>query len=206
MEKDEFLTINNTGKGIYKEKGSKFYGFIFAVSNEEQAKQKLEEIKSEFHDARHHCYAYRLGTGGEIHRMNDDGDPSSTAGKPIYGQILAHNLTNVMIIVVRYFGGTKLGTSGLIRAYKTASEEAINNTQIVKKTICELYTINFNYNLMNDVMKIIHDEIIEPVEKNFEASCSFTLAIRKTKENSIVNRFDKINGLIISKLDKKIYS
>jgi len=206
MEKDEFLTITKTGKGIYKEKGSKFFGFIFPVENEDAVKKKLEEIKATYHDARHHCYAYRLGPEEEKFRMNDDGEPSSTAGKPIYGQILSNNLTNVLVIVVRYFGGTKLGTSGLIRAYKTAAEEAIENSKIRKMTIHELYSIEFNYDLMNDVMKILHDEEIEPIKKNFKETCTFTLGIRKTKESKTVQRFEKINGLDIKKLNNKISS
>jgi uncharacterized YigZ family protein len=206
METDEFLTITKPGTGTYKEKGSKFYGFAEPVSNEEEIKEKLDHYKAVYHDARHHCYAYRTGISGDNFRMNDDGEPSSTAGKPIYGQILSHNLTNILIVVVRYFGGTKLGTSGLIRAYKAAAEEAVSTSKIVKKTVNELYQIDFDYPLMNDIMKVLHDEEIEPLAKNFQASCSFKLGIRKNQEERIVSRFNKINGLIIKKLNKQMNS
>ncbi len=204
MDKDEFFTIRKPGKGTYKEKGSKFFGFIFPVSSEKDVKSKLDDIKTEYHDARHHCYAYRLGPDGNDFRMNDDGEPSSTAGKPIYGQILANELTNVLIIVVRYFGGTKLGTSGLIRAYKTAADEAISETKIVKKTIKELYTLFFDYNLMSEVERLLHDEKIEPIEKNFEAHCTFTIGVRLNEENRIINRFNKLKGLKIRKLNRRL--
>jgi uncharacterized YigZ family protein len=206
MEKDEFFTIAKPGKGIYKEKGSKFYGFAFPAKNEEEVKKKLEEIKSEYHDARHHCYAYRLGPDGNDFRMNDDGEPSSTAGKPIYGQIMANELTNVLIIVVRYFGGTKLGTSGLIRAYKTSADEAISDTKIVRKTVKELYNLIFDYTLMSDIDRLLHDEKIEPVDKNFKAQCTFTIGVRLSEKERIINRFGKLKELNISKLNKRIYS
>ncbi|MFO8236487.1 MAG: YigZ family protein [Bacteroidales bacterium] len=205
MEKDEFLTINKPAESLYKEKGSKFLSFILPVQNEENVKEKLEAIKNKHYSARHHCYAYKLGIEKEIFRMNDDGEPSSTAGKPIYGQILAYDLTNVLIIVVRYFGGTKLGTSGLIRAYKSAAEKAIENSKIVKKTIGELFTIEFDYEHMKDVMKIIYDENLVPFDKNFQAHCTFTLGIRKKDQKKLLNRADQTKKLKIKKLNKTVY-
>jgi len=200
METDEFITIKHPAQGLYKEKGSKFYGIIYPVKSEEEIKARLEEVKATYHDARHHCYAYRYGIEKEYIRMNDDGEPSSTAGKPIYGQIQSYELTNVLIVVVRYFGGTKLGTSGLIRAYKTAAEEAINKASIIKKVLQAKYMIEFDYSLMNDVMKFLHDENLTPLKKEFGASCKFTLGLRKSKEQETVQRLKKIHGLTINSL------
>lgn len=203
METDEFLTIRKEAEGFYKEKGSKFYGLAFPVENEEQIKEKLEEVKARFHDARHHCYAYRYGIDHEYYRMNDDGEPSSTAGKPIYGQILSHNVTNVLIVVVRYFGGTLLGTSGLIRSYKSAAEDALNHAHLIKKTIQTQYTIDFDYSLMNDVMKVLHEENLVPLKKEFGAACRFTLGFRRSREKSLVQRFSQIHELTLQKKEKE---
>jgi len=199
METDEFLTVKKTGEGLYKEKGSKFYGIVYPVNNEEEVKSRLEEIKTIHHEARHHCYAYRYGIEEEHFRMNDDGEPSSTAGKPIYGQILSHKLTNVLVVVVRYFGGTLLGTRGLIRSYKTAADEAIKNAPIVKKTITLNYILHFDYGLMNEVMKILHEENIVPLNKEFTATCKFTIGIRKNKVEEILAKFEKLHELEVSK-------
>jgi uncharacterized YigZ family protein len=199
MEKDEFLTVKKPAEGSYKEKGSKFYGIVYPVSNESDIKERLEEVKSTYHDAKHHCYAYKYGLEDEYIRMNDDGEPSSTAGKPIYGQILSHNLTNVLIVVVRYFGGTLLGTRGLIRSYKTAADEAIKNAKIIKKVITEKFILQFDYGLMNEVMKILHEEKIVPENKDFGATCKFTIGIRKTQKDEILSKFGKLHELNITK-------
>ncbi len=201
METDEFLTIKKPAEGLYKEKGSKFYGITFPVNSEDEIKTKLEEVRSIHPNARHHCYAYRYGIEKEFIRMNDDGEPSSTAGKPIYGQILSHNLTNVLIVVVRYFGGTLLGTRGLIRSYKSAAEDAIKNASIIKKVIQKKYNIHFDYGLMNDVMKILHEENIVPLDKKFGATCQFIIGIRKNKEKETVARFEKVHGLKVDKIE-----
>ncbi|OFX54518.1 MAG: YigZ family protein, partial [Bacteroidetes bacterium GWA2_30_7] len=151
--KDTYLTIESQSEGLFKDKGSKFIAFAIPVCNEDEIKQHLESIRKKYYDARHHCYAYRLGLEGNIYRTNDDGEPSNTAGKPIYGQILSNELTNVLIIVVRYFGGILLGTGGLINAYKSASANAIANAKIIKKTEDTLLKIIFDYTITNDVMK-----------------------------------------------------
>ncbi len=202
METDEFLTVKNSAEVLYKEKGSKFYGIVSPVNNEEDIKTRLEEIKSIHHEARHHCYAYRYGIEDEHIRMNDDGEPSSTAGKPIYGQILSHNLTNVLVVVVRYFGGTLLGTRGLIRSYKTAADEAIKNATIVKKVITEKYILQFDYGLMNEVMKLLHEENMVPLNKEFTATCKFTIGIRKNKVQETLAKFEKLHELKITKPSK----
>ena len=155
---DSFLTIISPSQGIYKEKGSSFIGYLFHVEDEETVKERLKEIKKEHHDARHHCYAYVLGKDGDIWRANDDGEPSGTGGKPILGQIRSKNLSNVLIIVVRYFGGILLGTSGLINAYRTAAENAISNGVIETQTIYEKYRLFFPYELMNNIMKVLKEE------------------------------------------------
>lgn len=203
MENDEYLTLATPSESFYKEKGSKFLGFAFPVKTEEEVKSRLSDLKNKHHDARHHCYAYLLGPSGDHYRMNDDGEPSSTAGKPILGQIRSHKLTNVFIVVVRYFGGTLLGTSGLIRAYKTAADQAIQNGRIIKKTLQSLYELEFDYELMNEVMKLLHELDVQPYERDFQEKCRFRLGIRKNREEKAREYFRKIPRLEWKPLDKK---
>lgn len=151
-----YKTINKASTGIYKEKGSKFIGYAERIENEEEAKVFLESIKKEHPTARHHCYAYRFGATGELYRTNDDGEPSSTAGKPILGQLLSFDVSDVMLIVVRYFGGTKLGASGLISAYKNAAVDALNNAEMIEITEQIKYTVVFNYALTGEVMRFLN--------------------------------------------------
>src|SRR6056297_867814 len=195
MKEDEYFTINKSSKGVYKEKGSKFIAHAIPVENEEEIKEKIEEIKNQYHDARHHCYAYQTGIQQPNFRMNDDGEPSSTAGKPIYGQIQSYNITNVLIVVVRYFGGIKLGTSGLIRAYKTATEEALKKNRIIKKTITRKLRIEFEYGAMNEVMKLLHELNIEPKDKEFTDKCVFIFDVRKSLTDNTISRFKLIKNL-----------
>lgn len=197
MKEDEFYTVSGKSKGEYKEKGSKFIAWAMPVKTEDEIKEKLQEIKNQYHDARHHCYAYQIGTHHPKYRMNDDGEPSSTAGKPIFGQIQSYNVTNIIVIVIRYFGGTKLGTSGLIRAYKTAAEEALKNARIIKKTINRTYQIEFEYPSVNDVMKLLHELNIEPFNKNFKENCVFKFHVRKSMAENILIRFKSIKNLKI---------
>ena len=156
---DKFKEIKSNTTGIYKEKGSKFIAYAFSVYSEGEVKEKLEEVKKLEHSARHHCYAYILYSNKSAQRANDDGEPSSTAGKPILGEILSNDLTNILIIVVRYFGGVKLGVPGLIRSYKTAASDAISKSTIITKTIKEHYQVDFKYPQMNDVMRIVKNMI-----------------------------------------------
>ena len=155
---DLYRTVEVVAEGLYKEKGSKFLAFVYPVATEEQIREIITGIKGKYYDARHHCYAWRLGAAKNHFRMNDDGEPSSTAGKPIFGQIQSFDLTNVLIVVVRYFGGTKLGVSGLINAYREAAADAIRNAVIVEKTVDEILRIRFSYLVLNDVMKVIKEE------------------------------------------------
>ena len=194
---DTYYSISQPCQGLYKDKGSKFIAYAFPVSNEEEIKTHLSALRKEHHSARHHCYAYRLGADKLIYRANDDGEPSSTAGKPILGQIQSKDLTDILIVVVRYFGGTLLGVSGLINAYKLATADAINNALIVEKIVKEKYEIKFDYLQMNDVMKIIKDENLEIQSQNFELTCSLTFAVLKNNADKVQQLFTKINNLEI---------
>jgi len=178
---DTYRSIAAPAKGIYKELGSKFLAFAYPVETEEAAKAILDEVRKEFFDARHHCYAWRIGLTGEPYRMNDDGEPSSTAGRPIHGQLLSNELSDILVVVVRYFGGTKLGVPGLIRAYKTATQDAIANARIIEKVAGETLTVTFDYLQMNDVMKVLKDMDITPVNQQFDLRCTLTARVRLSR-------------------------
>lgn len=195
MSTDTYKTIKQTSEGIYKEKGSKFITYAYPVTNEKEIKEHISFLKKEYYDARHHCYAYMLGADKLEFRANDDGEPSSTAGKPILGQILSNDITNILIVVIRYFGGTKLGVSGLIHAYKTAAADAISNAEIIEKTVNDIYDVNFDYLVMNDVMKIIKDDQPEQLGQDFNLTCKITLSIRQTEVKKIVEKFSKIDSV-----------
>lgn len=194
---DKYLTINAPSEGLYKEKGSKFIAFAVPVSNVEQIKTILEEKRKEHHDARHVCYAYILGVDKADYRSNDDGEPSGTAGRPILGSLLSAGVTNVLIAVVRYFGGTKLGTSGLINAYKVAAADALENAEIIEKTVDEEIHISFDYLVMNDVMKIIKDVAPQVMSQQFDNNCNMVLSIRKGDAPNLIERLKKVESLII---------
>jgi uncharacterized YigZ family protein len=195
MSNDTYKTISQKSEGLYKEKGSKFITYAYPVSTEEEIKDHIAQLKKEYYDARHHCYAYMLGADKKNFRANDDGEPSSTAGKPILGQILSNDLTNILIVVVRYFGGTKLGASGLIHAYKTAAADAISNAEILDKTVNDIYDIHFDYLVMNDIMKIIKDEQPEQLGQDFNLTCKITLSIRQSEVERLIEKFEKITSV-----------
>lgn len=195
MFDDTYLTIEEKSQGIYKEKGSKFIALAFPVSNEENVKEIIKSIKKEYFDARHHCYAYIIGHDKSVFRMNDDGEPSSTAGKPIYGQLLSNNLTNILIVVVRYFGGIKLGVSGLINAYKQAALDSIQNAQIIQKTLNEVYSISFEYTLMNKVMKVLKDFELPQLNHKFENDCYLEFIVRKSDAIKVVDTLCSIDSV-----------
>lgn len=197
MEEDKYRTVNVIAEGLYKEKGSRFISFIYPVKTEEEIKEILAEIKTKYYDARHHCYAYCLGANRERFRANDDGEPSSTAGKPILGQIVSNDLSNVLIVVIRYFGGIKLGVSGLIQAYKDAAADAILHAEIVERTVDEIIRIRFTYVVMNDVMKILKEEAPEILSRNFEMECEMTLSIRQKDMPGLKERLSKVESLVI---------
>lgn len=192
-QKDEFLTITDTpAEGFYSEKRSKFLAFAFHVTSEEEVKQYVAEFRKKYYDARHVCWAYMLGAERTDFRANDDGEPSSTAGKPILGQINKNELTDILIIVVRYYGGVNLGTSGLIVAYRTAAAEAIANAEIVSQFVEEEVVFDFPYIMMNDVMKIIKDMSPRIISQTYDNTCDMKLSIRKSEAPMLKAKFDKL--------------
>ena len=196
---DTYLTISDEAEGLYKEKGSKFLSFAFPVSNEEEVKEKLELLRKKFYDARHHCYAYVLGKDKEIFRANDDGEPNHSAGDPILGQIRSNQLTNVLIVVVRYFGGVKLGVGGLISAYRTAAAAAISNNVIVEAIVKHKVKLQFDYLSMNDVMKIIKDYDLEIINQQFDNDCKISLLVREGLMDEVISKFENLEGVEFSK-------
>ncbi|MBR3451165.1 MAG: YigZ family protein [Bacteroidales bacterium] len=178
---DTYKSISAPSKGIYKELGSKFLAFAYPVETEEEIKQILASLRKEYFDARHHCYAWRLGLSGEPFRMNDDGEPSSTAGRPIHGQLLSQELSDILVVVVRYFGGVKLGVPGLIRAYKTATQDALANATVIEKIAGEHFTVKFGYLQMNDVMKVLKEMGITPLKQSFDLDCTLEVRVRLTQ-------------------------
>lgn len=197
---DIYHTIAAPAEGIYKDKGSKFIARAFPVATEDEVKGILEDLRKEYHDARHHCYAYILGPDKSAHRYNDDGEPSGTAGRPIFGQLQSNDLTNTLVVVIRYFGGTKLGVSGLINAYKTATADALASARIKKQTIRDVYRLSFEYPLMNEVMRVIKDEGLQLLEQDFQLSCKLDFSVRKNNSTKIYERFRKIYGVRIEYL------
>lgn len=195
--KDDYLTIESPSKGLYKDKGSRFIALAWPVESEEQIIELLSSVKKEYHDARHHCYAYILGQTGEIYRMNDDGEPSGTAGKPIYGQLVAAGLSNILVVVIRYFGGIKLGVRGLIDAYKTATLDAIENANVVKKIIYDQIYIEFDYLSMNDVMKVLKEHELPQYDHQFDLNCKLRFQVRKRLTSQILESLETIRGVRI---------
>jgi uncharacterized YigZ family protein len=188
---DSYKTITQPSKeGLFKDRGSKFYGYAFPVSNEEEIKEKIELLKKQHYNARHWCYAWQLGKNYDHYRANDDGEPSNSAGMPIYGQLQSFNVTNVLVVVVRYFGGTKLGVGGLIKAYKNGAKLALENSNIIDKTINEEFLIKFEYPEMNTVMRIIKDENISIINQKLELNCEFIISIRKKEAKKVFEIFD----------------
>ncbi len=202
LQEDTYKTIEEQGEGIYTEKRSKFLAFAIPVTTVEQVKDIMEVYQKKYYDARHVCYAYRLGERGEQERANDNGEPSGTAGKPILGQIHSKELTNVLVIVVRYFGGVKLGTSGLIVAYRLAAAEALEAVPHIEKTINEEITLRFSYPLLNDVLRIVKEEAPRVVEQTFDNECVVRLSMRLSRMPRLMERYEKL--AISSKGDLKV--
>ncbi len=195
--KDSYLTIAEPAEAIYKERSSKFLTYAYPVENEEEIKELLDALRKQYYDATHHCYAYRLGPQGEAYRANDDGEPSGTAGKPILGQLLSANLTNCLVVVVRYFGGTKLGVSGLIQAYKESTADVIAVSKIIEKTVDSIIKINFDYISMNGVMRVIKEMSPRIDEQIFDNLCSMTLRIRESEAEQLKAKLLKVDYLTI---------
>jgi uncharacterized YigZ family protein len=194
---DEYKTLAISSKGIYKEKGSKFIAFAYSVFTEDEFKDKLQQLKQDYNDARHHCYAYRLGADMQQYRFSDDGEPSSTAGKPIYGQIQSFELTNIAIIVIRYFGGTKLGVGGLITAYRAAAKNAIEKSKIITRTVDNFYEIQFEYVIMSDVMNFIKKNELDLISQSLEEKGVIQFRIRQCEAEVLLEKFEKIKGIKI---------
>lgn len=197
MINDSYKTIAASSEGIYKEKGSKFIAFAYPIFSEEEFKEKLILLKKDYHDARHHCYAFKIGLTENEYRYSDDGEPNNSAGAPIYGQIKSFELTNITIIVIRYFGGTKLGVGGLITAYKEAAKDALNNAKIINRTVDNMYEIQFSYAIMSDVMNFIKQNQLEVTSQVLEENGVIQFRIRQREAELLIEQFEKIEGLII---------
>ena len=194
--KDTYTSIASLSRGLYKDQGSRFISFAYPVETESQVKELVDALKKEYHDARHHCYAYRLGLDGSRFRMNDDGEPSSTAGRPILSQIDSAGLSDVLVVVVRYFGGIKLGVPGLIKAYKTATQDALGRAEKIEKTAAVSYHIEFEYLNMESVMRTLKDMDIPQSGQSFGQSCSMDIRVRLSQEEDLKKRLVKYLSLI----------
>jgi len=199
---DLYRTIENHSEGIYKEKGSKFLAFAYPVSSEEEISQCLADIRKQYHDARHHCYAWRLGPEKLRYRVNDDGEPSGSAGKPILGQIQSRDLSNILLVVVRYFGGTLLGVGGLIRAYRSAASDALDKNVLAERRVFDKMKLEFEYLRMNSVMKLIKDYHLDFEDQLFDLNCSLILRVWKRKSEQVFREFSKIEGCKISLIEE----
>jgi uncharacterized YigZ family protein len=200
--KDTYKTIDTPAKGeFFKDRGSKFYGYTYPISSEDEVKPIIEQLKKEHHTARHWCYAWQLGTDKIRYRANDDGEPSNSAGPPIYGQIQAFDVTNILVVVVRYFGGTKLGVGGLMNANKTGSKLALEASEIIEKTIDRVFQITFQYKDMNKVMRIVKEKQLNITHQKLELDCQYTIPVRKKNADQIFEIFTNMFGITIKELD-----
>ena len=195
--KDSYLTIAAPAEAIYKERSSKFLTYAYPVGSEEEIKELLDALRKEYYDATHHCYAYRLGPQGDLFRANDDGEPSGTAGKPILGQLLSANVTNCLVVVVRYFGGTKLGVSGLIQAYKESTAEVLAVSDIIEKTVDRVIRVDFSYISMNGVMRVIKEMSPRIDEQLFDNLCTMRLRIRESEADQLIAKLLKVEGVTV---------
>lgn len=194
---DTYLTIEKPAEAIFKDKGSKFLAFAYPVENDQQIKNRISHLRKEHHTANHHCYAYRLGADKLIFRASDDGEPNNTAGKPILGQLQSNDLTNILIVVVRYFGGTLLGVSGLIQAYKNAAAEVIKASMIIEKQVLFSYTVRFSFEHLNDVMKLLKQLDGQINKQEFDTDCHIDFTIRKSNSELCEEKLKKIAGLLL---------
>lgn len=193
---DAYRSIAAPAEGLFKDNGSRFIALAYPVESEDEVKSIVAGLRKEYHDARHHCYAYRIGLKGDVWRANDDGEPSGSAGRPIIGQIDSLGLSDILIVVVRYFGGIKLGIPGLIRAYKTSTADALSNAVIVEKIASKRYRLEFDYLSMNAVMKVLKDMDLPQTGQNFGESCSLETRVRLTKVEDFLEKLQNIVKLI----------
>jgi uncharacterized YigZ family protein len=200
--KDTYKTITKpSAEVLFKDKNSKFFGYAFPVTSEEEAKEHLEDLKKKHHAARHWCYAWQLGKSDFHYRANDDGEPSNSAGMPIYGQIQSFEVTNILIVVVRYFGGVKLGVGGLINAYKTTAQMVLEESNIVTRTIDLKFEISFDYPEMNKVMRVIKENNLNVVDQILELDCKIIISVRKSESERIYEKFDATYKVTIKELE-----
>lgn len=192
---DTYRTIVADTEAVFKDKGSKFLTYAYPIESEAEVKGHVDVLKKKYYDATHHCYAWRVGPRGEQSRANDDGEPSGTAGKPILGQLMSYDVTNLLVVVVRYFGGTKLGVPGLINAYKESTREVLDACEIIEKTVDAFFTLRFSYIAMNGVMKIVKDLNPRVVSQEFDNVCQMTLAIRQGQANLMQDKLSKCEGV-----------
>ena len=194
---DTYLTITEKGEDIFRDRGSKFLGFAYPLSTESDIKAIVSSLQKEHPKANHHCWALRWSTDRSVFRLNDDGEPSGTAGRPILNTLLSRNLTNVAVVVVRYFGGTLLGVPGLINAYKTAAEMALDKAKVTQKTVNDVYLLSFEYLGINDVMRLVKEENLEVLAQAFDNQCQLTVSVRKTQVNQFLSKVEKLPAVNI---------
>jgi uncharacterized YigZ family protein len=194
---DTFKTIRTPAEGIFKDRGSKFLAYAYPIEQENEVKPLVENLKKEHFKAVHHCFAYRLGLDRSNFRVNDDGEPSGTAGKPIFNTLLSQEITNILVVVVRYFGGTLLGVPGLINAYKSATIEALAVADIIEKTVNDVYNVSFEFVQMNDVMKVVKEFSLKIRNQTYDNQCTMELEFRKTLTNQVIGKFEKIDGIVV---------
>ena len=200
-KKDTYKTIAAASEEVlYKEKNSKFFGYAFPVTTEEEIKEILERLRKEHFSARHWCYAYQIGTEKIQYRANDDGEPNNSAGMPIYGQIQSFEVTNILVVVVRYFGGVKLGVGGLISAYKIAAQMALENSEIVERTINKHFIISFGYANMNKVMRIIKEKNLQIISQKMEMDCEIEISIRKKNVQNLLDTFENLYEIKLTEI------
>jgi len=197
---DTYKTITAPAEGLFKDRGSKFIAYAYPIRSEEEVKPILAQLRSEHGKARHFCWALRLSPDRAVFRIQDDGEPSGTAGRPILNALLSADITNILIVVVRYFGGTLLGVPGLINAYKSAAIEAIQAAEIVEKTVNDVYELTFDYLSMNDVMRLFKEEQLQILSQEFDNSCSIKFEVRKAQLNQVIGKIEKIDGVKLSYL------
>ena len=189
-ENDTYLSIASESHGVYREKASRFIAVAVPVSGEEEVRSKLDALRKEYYDANHHCYAYRLGQSGETYRMNDDGEPGGSAGRPIHGQIVSKGLSDVLVVVIRYFGGTKLGVPGLINAYRTAAAESLEKAEKIVKVLTDDYEVTFDYREMNHVMRILKESGASIRRQECDQTCTILFTLRRSKSEETTKRFE----------------
>ena len=198
--RDSYKSIASESRGLFKDNGGRFIAHAYPVETEEEVKEIVAALKKEYYDARHHVYAYRLGYMGDKFRANDDGEPSGSSGRPVLGQIDSNELSDILVVVVRYFGGIKLGIPGLIRAYKTATADAIANAEIVEKIACKRYRVHFGYMSMNSVMKVFKDMGLEQRNQQFDMECSLETKVRLSQVDTFLERMADIEGCRVDEI------